>query len=105
VGERLEGAVEHVRDKAGFKQLGRALGVELKQHGVTTTVAYFGFVATEMVRMAVEEDELGRRFRELIPRPLQKQITPRRGRRGPGPRGRAAGTPEAGRLARQGVAR
>ena len=40
--------------KAGVEQLGRALRLELAPHGASATVAYFGFVDTEMVRRGFE---------------------------------------------------
>ena len=66
----------YAASKAGVEQLGRALSAELVSHGVTATVAYFGFVSTDMVRLAIEEDPLGERFREIIPWFLHKQISP-----------------------------
>jgi NAD(P)-dependent dehydrogenase (short-subunit alcohol dehydrogenase family) len=65
----------YAASKAAVEQLGRALRVELAHRGVTVGVAYFGFVDTDMVRIAVHEDPLGERFEALIPRPLQKRIT------------------------------
>lgn len=63
--------------KAGVEQLGRALRLELAPHGASATVAYFGFVDTEMVRQAFEER---RRLRgsddELIPAFMRRRITP-----------------------------
>lgn len=41
--------------KAGVEQLGRALRLELAPHGASATVAYFGFVDTEMVRQGFEQ--------------------------------------------------
>jgi NAD(P)-dependent dehydrogenase (short-subunit alcohol dehydrogenase family) len=38
--------------KAAVEQLGRALRVELAPHGATASVAYFGFVETDLVRQA-----------------------------------------------------
>src|ERR1700737_1553352 len=46
--------------KAGVEQLGRALRVELAQHGASATVAYFGFVDTYMVQHGFDEDPLSR---------------------------------------------
>ncbi len=66
----------YAASKAAVEQLGRALRVELAPHGVTVGVAYFGFVSTEMVRLAIQADPLGARFEALIPRPLQKRISP-----------------------------
>ena len=65
----------YAASKAGVEQLGRALRVELAPRGVTVGVVYYGFVATDMVRVAVHDDPLGARFEALIPRPLQKRIT------------------------------
>jgi NAD(P)-dependent dehydrogenase (short-subunit alcohol dehydrogenase family) len=59
--------------KAGVEQLGRSLRLELAAHGASATVAYFGFVDTEMVRQAVErsggEDE-------TLPEFVRRRITP-----------------------------
>jgi len=66
----------YAASKAAVEQLGRALRVELAPHGVTVGVAYFGFVSTEMVRLAIQADPLGTRFEALIPRPLRKRISP-----------------------------
>ncbi len=62
--------------KAGVEQLGRALRVELASHGAGVTVAYFGFVDTDMVRKGFESDPLGRRAEDLIPNVIRKRITP-----------------------------
>lgn len=66
----------YAASKAAVEQLGRALRVELGARGVSVGVAYFGFVDTDMVRSAVGEDPLGTRFEAMIPKPLQKKITP-----------------------------
>jgi NAD(P)-dependent dehydrogenase (short-subunit alcohol dehydrogenase family) len=65
--------------KAGVEQLGRALRVELSIHGVGVTVAYFGFVDTEMVRQAFEQGRArtGRDPGEDLPAFMLKRITPR----------------------------
>jgi NAD(P)-dependent dehydrogenase (short-subunit alcohol dehydrogenase family) len=65
----------YAASKAGVEQLGRALRAELAPHGVTATLAYFGFVATDMVRLALDEDPLGQRFKDLIPWFLHKKIS------------------------------
>jgi len=63
--------------KAGVEQLGRALRSELVGHGASATVAYFGFVDTQMVRKAIDDDPLGKRLeRELLPAAITKRITP-----------------------------
>lgn len=62
--------------KAGVEQLGRALRVELAGHGVGVSVAYFGFVDTEMVRQGFDEDDLGKRMKAMAPSRLRKPISP-----------------------------
>jgi NAD(P)-dependent dehydrogenase (short-subunit alcohol dehydrogenase family) len=63
--------------KAGVEQLGRALRVELAAHGASATVAYFGFVDTEMVRQAEEQRQrLGGGADESLPDFMRKRITP-----------------------------
>ncbi len=63
--------------KAGVEQLGRALRVELASHGASATVAYFGFVETQMVRDAMDDDPLGRDLgQSLVPAAILKRITP-----------------------------
>jgi NAD(P)-dependent dehydrogenase (short-subunit alcohol dehydrogenase family) len=61
--------------KAGVEQLGRALRVELQPHGASATVAYFGFVATQMVADAYA-DPITQRLDRTIPLPLRKTIHP-----------------------------
>jgi NAD(P)-dependent dehydrogenase (short-subunit alcohol dehydrogenase family) len=67
--------------KAAVEQLGRALRVELEHHGASATVAYFGFVDTDMVADAYS-DPVVAALDESIPRPLSKRITPARAARG-----------------------
>jgi NAD(P)-dependent dehydrogenase (short-subunit alcohol dehydrogenase family) len=63
--------------KAGVEQLGRALRLELSAHGASATVAYFGFVDTEMVRQGLEERQRQRGSDdEVLPAFLRKRITP-----------------------------
>lgn len=63
--------------KAGVEQLGRALRVELSIHGASSTVAYFGFVDTEMVREAFAQiRQRSGREPELLPAWMMKPITP-----------------------------
>jgi NAD(P)-dependent dehydrogenase (short-subunit alcohol dehydrogenase family) len=52
--------------KAGVEQLGRALRVELAPHGASASVAYFGFIDTDMVRDAFT-DPLARQFEQALP--------------------------------------
>ncbi|HZK16148.1 MAG TPA: short-chain dehydrogenase/reductase [Solirubrobacterales bacterium] len=62
--------------KAAVEQLGRSLMVELAGDGTGVSVAYFGFVDTEMVRQGFEKDELGRRMQSMVPSRLRESITP-----------------------------
>jgi NAD(P)-dependent dehydrogenase (short-subunit alcohol dehydrogenase family) len=64
--------------KAGVEQLGRTLRVELALHGASATVAYFGFVDTEMVRKGFEERQRQRGGppNELMPEFVRRPITP-----------------------------
>ena len=56
------GAAPYAMAKAGVEQLGRALRVELKPHGASASVAYFGFIDTEMVHQAIDADPLADRM-------------------------------------------
>lgn len=61
--------------KAGVEMLGRALRVELKPHGASASVAYFGWVDTKLVQDAFATEDSDR-IRELSPEWLLKRITP-----------------------------
>jgi NAD(P)-dependent dehydrogenase (short-subunit alcohol dehydrogenase family) len=63
--------------KAAVEQLGRALQLELLPHGASSTVVYFGFVATEMVRRGFEDDPLAQRYEENMPAWIRHRITAR----------------------------
>src|SRR5438105_1647003 len=62
--------------KATVEQFGRALRAELVQHGASASVAYFGFIDTEMVHRALDQDPLAGQMLETFPRPLRKHIAP-----------------------------
>jgi NAD(P)-dependent dehydrogenase (short-subunit alcohol dehydrogenase family) len=70
------GAAPYAMAKAGVEQLGRALRVELKPHGASASVAYFGFIDTEMVHQAIDADPLGERMLAAAPKVLQKRLPP-----------------------------
>jgi NAD(P)-dependent dehydrogenase (short-subunit alcohol dehydrogenase family) len=70
------GAVPYAMSKAAVEQFGRALRVELKHHGASASVAYFGFIDTEMVRAAIDRDPLVERMLASIPGPLHERLTP-----------------------------
>src|SRR4051794_608197 len=61
--------------KAGVEALGRSLRTELTPLGASATVAYFGFIDTEMVRDAMA-DPLAERFEEFTPRFARRRIGP-----------------------------
>ena len=71
------GTAPYAMAKAGVEQLGRALRIELAQHGAGASVAYFGFIDTEMVRESIDRDPLAARLWATIPRVLQKRLPPR----------------------------
>ncbi|MBA3263702.1 MAG: SDR family NAD(P)-dependent oxidoreductase [Thermoleophilaceae bacterium] len=71
------GATPYAMSKAGVEQFGRALRVELVQHGASASVAYFGFIDTEMVHRALDEDPVVASMLALFPKPLRKRLHPR----------------------------
>jgi NAD(P)-dependent dehydrogenase (short-subunit alcohol dehydrogenase family) len=70
------GAAPYAMAKAGVEQLGRALRVELAQHGAGASVAYFGFIDTAMVHQSIDQDPLAENVRKLTPKVLQKRLQP-----------------------------
>jgi NAD(P)-dependent dehydrogenase (short-subunit alcohol dehydrogenase family) len=71
------GEVPYAMSKAAVEQFGRALRVELVPHGASATVAYFGFIDTEMVRQGLDEDPLAERMMASMPPPLRKRLAPK----------------------------
>jgi NAD(P)-dependent dehydrogenase (short-subunit alcohol dehydrogenase family) len=61
--------------KAGVEQLGRALRTELAPFGASASVAYFGWIDTEMVREALDRQAGGKRLQETLPKFLFKRLT------------------------------
>ena len=53
-----------------------ALRVELVQHGVSASVAYFGFIDTEMVHRAIDADPIVDSMLAAYPRSLRKRLPP-----------------------------
>ena len=70
------GAAPYAMSKAGVEQLGRALRVELKPHGASASVAYFGFIDTDMVHRTVDADPLADRLLARAPKVLHKRLPP-----------------------------
>jgi len=70
------GAAPYAMAKAGVEQLGRALRVELAPHGAGASVAYFGFIDTEMVHLAIDADPMAEKMKDTLPKVLRKRLTP-----------------------------
>lgn len=70
------GAIPYAMSKAAVEQLGRALRVELAQHGASATTCYFGFIDTELVHRGIDDDPLAEDLKRLLPGPLAKRLTP-----------------------------
>jgi NAD(P)-dependent dehydrogenase (short-subunit alcohol dehydrogenase family) len=68
------GGAPYAMSKAAIEQFGRALRLELAQHGASATVAYFGFIDTEMVHRAIDQDPLAEEMIATFPRPLRKRL-------------------------------
>jgi NAD(P)-dependent dehydrogenase (short-subunit alcohol dehydrogenase family) len=71
------GAIPYAMSKAAVEQFGRALRVELALHGASASVAYFGFIDTEMVHRAIDQDELAAEMLGALPGPLRKRLSPK----------------------------
>lgn len=68
-------AAPYAAAKAGVEALGRALRVELAAHDAGATIAYFGFVETDMVKTAFS-DPLVRQVRGIMPSFATKRLSP-----------------------------
>jgi NAD(P)-dependent dehydrogenase (short-subunit alcohol dehydrogenase family) len=71
------GAAPYAMAKAGVEQLGRALRVELAPHGASASVAYFGFIDTDLVHEHIDADPLADRLLGTFPKPLVKRLQPK----------------------------
>lgn len=60
--------------KAGVEALGRSLRAELEPRGASATVAYFGWIKTDLVRNAFEDPVVDRFRKEAVPSFLTRQI-------------------------------
>jgi NAD(P)-dependent dehydrogenase (short-subunit alcohol dehydrogenase family) len=69
------GEVPYAMSKAAVEQFGRALRVELRQHGASASVAYFGFIDTEMVHRSLDRDPLASSLLTALPKPLHKRLS------------------------------
>jgi NAD(P)-dependent dehydrogenase (short-subunit alcohol dehydrogenase family) len=62
--------------KAGVEALGRSLRTELAPFGASATVAYFGWIDTEMVREGLDRQPGGKRLQEALPKWFFRRLTP-----------------------------
>jgi NAD(P)-dependent dehydrogenase (short-subunit alcohol dehydrogenase family) len=60
--------------KAGVEALGRSLRAELEPRGASATVAYFGWIRTDLVRNAFDDPVVDRFRKEAVPGFLTRQI-------------------------------
>jgi NAD(P)-dependent dehydrogenase (short-subunit alcohol dehydrogenase family) len=70
------GELPYAMSKAAVEQFGRGLRVELAQHGASASVAYFGFIDTEMVQQGLDRDPLASSMFTRLPAPLRKRLSP-----------------------------
>jgi NAD(P)-dependent dehydrogenase (short-subunit alcohol dehydrogenase family) len=70
------GALPYAMSKAAVEQFGRALRIELSHYGASASVAYFGFIDTEMVHRALDDDDLANSMIESFPKFLHKRLDP-----------------------------
>jgi NAD(P)-dependent dehydrogenase (short-subunit alcohol dehydrogenase family) len=62
--------------KAGVEALGRALRAELTPFGAGATIAYFGWVDTDLVQDSLDRQDGGSKLQDTLPSFLLKRITP-----------------------------
>ena len=70
------GSIPYAMSKAAVEQLGRGLRIELADHGVSVTTAYFSLVDTDMVRHGVDEDPVVIELLSTLPKSMLKRVTP-----------------------------
>ncbi len=70
------GVAPYAMSKAAVEQFGRALRVELRQHGASASVAYFGFIETEIVHRGIDADPVVNTMVAAIPKPLRQRLQP-----------------------------
>jgi NAD(P)-dependent dehydrogenase (short-subunit alcohol dehydrogenase family) len=70
------GTVPYAMSKAAVEQLGRGLRVELAAHGVSTTIAYFSLIETNMIKQGVDNDPVVDKLLATLPRAFLKRLQP-----------------------------
>jgi NAD(P)-dependent dehydrogenase (short-subunit alcohol dehydrogenase family) len=70
------GTIPYAMSKAAVEQLGRGLRVELAAHGVSTTIAYFSLIETNMIKQGVDDDPVVDKLLATLPRAFLKRLQP-----------------------------
>jgi NAD(P)-dependent dehydrogenase (short-subunit alcohol dehydrogenase family) len=70
------GTIPYAMSKAAVEQLGRGLRVELAAHGVSTTIAYFSLIETNMIKQGVDDDPVVEELLATLPRAFLKRLQP-----------------------------
>lgn len=69
------GAIPYAMSKAAVEQLGRALRLELADHGVSVLTAYFSLVDTDMVKRGVDADAAVMDLLRTLPKAVLKRVS------------------------------
>jgi NAD(P)-dependent dehydrogenase (short-subunit alcohol dehydrogenase family) len=70
------GVIPYAMTKAAVEALGRGLRVELATHGVTTTIAYFSLINTDMIKKGVDADPIVGQLLTALPPPYRVRLQP-----------------------------
>src|SRR6478672_1820354 len=70
------GTIPYAMSKAAVEQLGRGLRVELAAHGVSTTIAYFSLIETNMIKRGVDDDPVVDELLSTLPQAFLKRLQP-----------------------------
>jgi NAD(P)-dependent dehydrogenase (short-subunit alcohol dehydrogenase family) len=70
------GTIPYAMSKAAVEQLGRGLRVELAARGVSTTIAYFSLIETNMIKQGVDNDPVVGKLLATLPRAFLKRLQP-----------------------------
>lgn len=70
------GAIPYAMSKAAVEQAGRALAVELANHGASAMTAYFSLIETDMIHHGIDEDPHVLALLSAMPKFVVKRIQP-----------------------------
>jgi NAD(P)-dependent dehydrogenase (short-subunit alcohol dehydrogenase family) len=70
------GLTPYAMAKAGVEQFGRALRLELRPHGASASVAYFGLIDTKLVHDAIDADPAATKLLSAAPKAMLKRLPP-----------------------------